>query len=66
VISLPGLGPHGIATESDLISLDHFALVEEFERPLLLQHNDVIGTQNRLRRGLRRHRESQQDNGQRR
>jgi hypothetical protein len=36
VISLPGLRPDGITSEGYLIDLDHFALAEELECPLLL------------------------------
>jgi hypothetical protein len=66
VISLSGLGPDGIASEGDFIRLDRFALAEEFERPLFLQHHNVIGAQDRLRNRLRRHPGREQADGQRR
>jgi hypothetical protein len=59
VITLPGIGTNGIAAERDLVGFFDFALAEEFERPLLLQHDDLIGAENRMRHRLRRHRDSQ-------
>jgi murein DD-endopeptidase MepM/ murein hydrolase activator NlpD len=65
VISLTSLGPDGIATEGDLIRSYHFASAEKFERPLFLEHQNVIGMQDGPRNGLSRDRGRERDDGQR-
>lgn len=53
VISLSGLRPDRIASKSNPVGFDHLTSVEEFERPLFLEHHNVIRAQRGLRNGLR-------------
>jgi len=65
VISLSGLGPDGIASESNLICFYDFSLAEKFEFAFFLQHRNPIGVQNRLRSRLPSYGEKWQSDGQR-
>ena len=55
MIPLPLLRPHRIAPESDLISLDHFPFVQQFESPILLQHYNPVRMKRLFRRSRRHH-----------